>query len=89
MRAAVVETAVTSRWPRAIPVEVRSQVPAPEPPASDAPRNDGEWRDIRCYHCRKLLARAKNPGRTVRSGELLQIKCACNRMNYVAGGPDE
>lgn len=66
-----------------------ADVASPSAPPAIAPHHGGDWQDIRCYHCRKLLARAKNPKRTVRDGELLQIKCVCNTMNYVVGSPDE
>lgn len=70
-------------------VEVRATVPSESAPPDLAPHHHGEWQDIRCHHCRRLLMRAKNPTKTVRPGELIQIKCSCNRMNYVVGSPDE
>ena len=60
------------------------------PPEGAAPGHDGEWADIRCYHCRRLLARVKGePGRAMRPEKSLQIKCKCNSVNYVVGTPDE
>lgn len=63
-------------------VAERAPSGGPLPPAE-------EWRDVRCFHCRRLLARAKNTSRLLRPGEVLQIKCACNTMNYLSGAPDE
>jgi len=79
MLSVAVETAV-----RAVP-EVRSQRAVVVPPE---PVVRGQWEDLRCRSCRRLLA--KNTRDALRPGAMVELKCkSCNTLNFLVGKPED
>jgi phage FluMu protein Com len=47
-----------------------------------------EWEDVRCRHCKRLLAKITRDALTARA--MAELKCgSCNTLNYLVGHVDE
>lgn len=63
-----------------------------EPSESDKPARAAEafmqdLRVVRCSGCGKIIC--KSTREAVRTGQVIEIKCGCNQLNYLMGRFDE
>ena len=60
--------------------------PGIEPRDPASARVSRELAVVRCSRCSKIIC--KRTSNALRAGEVVEIKCGCNELNYLMGGID-